>query len=126
MSQEPTANVNGVHPGKTSQISLGSNQTGSDSVMPSDENQRSISDTVPSGLTRPPHSLRQASTNQFPERPKASSWLTNGNHGFGETNNDIASNMPELDHRDNWQMRHGWEDQYNSEEYLSLLSSVSS
>ena len=28
---------------------------------------------------------------------------------------------PELD----WDMRHGWEDQYRSEEYLNLLSSVS-
>ncbi len=26
---------------------------------------------------------------------------------------------------ENWQMRHGWEDQYNSNEYLSLLTSVS-
>ena len=26
---------------------------------------------------------------------------------------------------ENWEMRHGWEDQYNSSEYLGLLSSVS-
>ena len=25
---------------------------------------------------------------------------------------------------ENWEMRHGWEDQYNSSEYLGLLSSV--
>lgn len=27
---------------------------------------------------------------------------------------------------ENWEMRHGWEDQYTSSEYLGLLSSVSS
>lgn len=27
---------------------------------------------------------------------------------------------------ENWELRHGWEDQYNSTEYLGLLSSVSS
>lgn len=26
--------------------------------------------------------------------------------------------------KENWEMRHGWEDQYNSSEYLGLLSSV--
>lgn len=26
---------------------------------------------------------------------------------------------------ENWELRHGWEDQYNSSEYLGLLSSVS-
>lgn len=26
---------------------------------------------------------------------------------------------------ENWELRHGWEDQYNSSEYLKLLSSVS-
>lgn len=26
---------------------------------------------------------------------------------------------------ENWELRHGWEEQYNSEEYLTILNSVS-
>ena len=36
---------------------------------------------------------------------------------------DTAPSSPEDDNQ-NWEIRHGWEDQYNSEEYLSLLTSV--
>ena len=25
---------------------------------------------------------------------------------------------------ENWELRHGWEEQYNSEEYLNILNSV--
>lgn len=32
---------------------------------------------------------------------------------------------PSGQEEENWELRHGWEDQYNSNEYLSLLSSVS-
>lgn len=122
--QEPVANVNGVHPGKTSQIALGGNQAGPDDPDPSKEKQNSNVQNISNGA-RPPYPQMQMRTNQNLQRPRASSRLTNGDHGSGELDNDMAPNMPGLDNQDNWQMRHGWEDQYNSEEYLSLLSSVS-
>lgn len=36
---------------------------------------------------------------------------------------DLYSNGPDVTEQ-NWELRHGWEDQYNSEEYLHLLSSA--
>ena len=121
MTQEPVASVNGVHLGRTSQIRLERTQIGPDSPNASNENgERQLNDATLSS-PRSQHLLRQPSTKQIPERSKTSSWLTNGSGGRED---DTAVNTSEVEHQDNWQMRHGWEDQYNSEEYLSLLSSV--
>lgn len=121
MTQEPVASVNGVYPGRTSQIGLERTQTGPDSSNASNENQQGQLNDASSSSPRSQHPLRQPSTKQISERSKTSSWLTNGSGGRED---DTAVNTPEVEHQDNWQMRHGWEDQYNSEEYLSLLSSV--
>ena len=123
MTQEPVANVNGVHPGRPSQIRFGSNTTGLVNTNPSNENQKSDATTIPGG-TRPQQAPRQASIRKITERAKVISQLTNGDHGSSDVDYDLGSNVPDADAQDNWQMRHGWEDQYNSEEYLSLLSSV--
>ena len=37
---------------------------------------------------------------------------------------EVSTDGPEDEQEFNWEMRHGWEDQYRSEEYLHLLSSV--
>lgn len=44
------------------------------------------------------------------------------------TEGNLRRRSPSAGHsasEENWEMRHGWEDQYNSSEYLGLLSSVS-
>ncbi len=53
---------------------------------------------------RPHRQLLRANTDYGPRRPSPS------------TRSGIAE--------ENWELRHGWEDQYNSSEYLGLLSSV--
>ena len=35
-----------------------------------------------------------------------------------------APSAPKPDDEENWQLRHGYEDEYNSEEYLAVLNSV--
>lgn len=124
MTQEPVANLNGVHPGRPSQVRFGSSNSGPVGANTSSENDKSGASTYTNG-TRPQHSSRQATTKQIPERPKFTSRLTNGDHGSSEHDHGFASNTSRADSQDSWHMRHGWEDQYNSEEYLSLLSSVS-
>ena len=37
---------------------------------------------------------------------------------------NISAEVEDNGAEQNWELRHGWEDQYNSEEYLHLLSSV--
>lgn len=54
---------------------------------------------------RPRGHLQRANTDRGPRRQSLSN----------------AHSVPE----ENWELRHGWEDQYNSSEYLKLLSSVS-
>ena len=121
MTQQPIASVNGMHHGRPSQIRLGSNATGQEDAKFLDENHY---DRVNSPLNgdRPQHLVRQSSGKQIPHRPRAALQLNNGDISLDNT---IGPNEQEEDAQDNWQMRHGWEDQYNSEEYLSLLSSVS-
>ena len=51
------------------------------------------------------------------ELPRAKSDL--GPRGASPTDADATTE------EENWELRHGWEDQYNSNEYLSLLTSVS-
>lgn len=41
-----------------------------------------------------------------------------------DVGHDISPESPEDEPEQNWEIRHGWEDQYKSEEYLSLLSAV--
>ena len=40
------------------------------------------------------------------------------------TDSNLKRRSPSGASEENWEMRHGWQDQYNSSEYLSLLSSV--
>lgn len=56
-------------------------------------------------VIRPRGHLQRANTDRGPRRQSLSN----------------ARSVPE----ENWELRHGWEDQYNSSEYLKLLSSVS-
>lgn len=58
-----------------------------------------------STIARPRGQLQRANTDPRPQRPSPTT----------------ARDIPE----ENWELRHGWEDQYNSSEYLGLLSSVS-
>ena len=37
---------------------------------------------------------------------------------------DFSAEVGSNESEQNWELRHGWEEQYNSEEYLHLLSSV--
>lgn len=50
--------------------------------------------------------------------------LIRANTDDGPRRQPPAKNSNEVE-EENWELRHGWEDQYNSNEYLSLLSSVS-
>ena len=124
MTQQPVANVNGVHAGRPSEIRLGTNATSHNDITPSEENQNDRAHPI-LNENRPRHPSRQSSGKQIPLRPKVASQLVNGDHGTASLENDPGTNGQDEDTQDNWQMRHGWEDQYNSEEYLSLLSSVS-
>lgn len=39
--------------------------------------------------------------------------------------NDGESSLGTTGNQDNWELRHGWDEEYNSEEYLTILHSVS-
>ena len=123
MAPPPDASLNGLHPGRPSQIRLESNTDGRD-TEPNDENHYTPSRRALNGTT-PPDGATLPSEQQLSIRPKLTAQLTNGFRGDQSMSNDGGANGPEEDVQDNWQMRHGWEDQFNSEEYLSLLSSVS-
>ena len=123
-TQQPVASVNGVHPGRPSQVRLGSNATGQGDAKPSDENHYDRINSALSG-NQPQYPARQSNEKQVPHRPKVALQLMNGDQGTASLDSDVGANIQDGDSQDNWQMRHGWEDQYNSEEYLSLLSSVS-
>lgn len=64
-----------------------------------------IDDDQSTIAVRPRGHLQRANTDPRPRRPSPT------------TAREI--------HEENWELRHGWEDQYNSSEYLGLLSSVS-
>lgn len=55
-------------------------------------------------------------------RPNVQLVRANTDYGPRRHSSVIKQDVPE----ENWELRHGWEDQYNSTEYLGLLSSVSS
>lgn len=55
------------------------------------------------------------------DRPNAQLVRANTDYGPRRHSSVIKRDVPE----ENWELRHGWEDQYNSTEYLGLLSSVS-
>ena len=54
-------------------------------------------------------------------RPRALIQRANTDNNVGRRQTTASSESVE----ENWEMRHGWEDQYTSSEYLGLLSSVS-
>ena len=58
---------------------------------------------------------QQAGTRPRPHLQRANT--DHGPQGRSPPGNSQAS-------EENWELRHGWEDQYNSSEYLGLLSSV--
>ncbi len=123
MTPPSEAPVNGVHLGRPSPIRLESNASGRDR-QPDDENRPTRSHAALNGVVLH-DSTRQPSEQQLSIRSKLTTQLTNGFHRTASMGNDIGESEQEADAQDNWQMRHGWEDQFNSEEYLSLLSSVS-
>ena len=47
-----------------------------------------------------------------------------GPRGNANANAQLTTGSAQPSAEENWELRHGWEDQYNSEEYLSILSSV--
>ena len=65
------------------------------------------------GLTKEPG----ASTAQRPQLLRAASDL-------GPRSSSPAPRVHEPKEDENWELRHGWEEQYNSEEYLNILNSV--
>ena len=69
------------------------------------------------GGSDPPQvaTLREPST-----RPRVQLQRANTDHGPQGRSSPGTSQAAE----ENWELRHGWEDQYNSSEYLGLLSSV--
>jgi hypothetical protein len=71
---------------------------------------------------RPP-SAEQSEDNQeiAANRPNAQLVRANTDCAPRRHSPVIKRDLPE----ENWELRHGWEDQYNSTEYLGLLSSVS-
>lgn len=75
--------------------------------------------------TRRPNALvdfrdEQANINGAPERPRGQLQRANTEGNFSRRSPPARRAASE----ENWEMRHGWEDQYNSSEYLTLLSSV--
>jgi hypothetical protein len=62
-----------------------------------------------SGKSKRPNSQLQRSRSDFGPRAQDAAKVSNNR----------------VDEEGTWRMRHGWEDQYSSEEYLSLLTSVS-
>lgn len=86
---------------KSSAISKSSRgQSGQRTPSTGDSDQSQDASTV-----RPNTQLARANTDNGPRRQSS------------VTKHDAAE--------ENWELRHGWEDQYNSTEYLGLLSSVS-
>ena len=82
--------------------------------------------SVPYALAAPQrshdfHTISHAETNGHgrPEKPLLRAKSDLGPRGPSPT--AVGSNAEE----ENWELRHGWEDQYNSNEYLSILTSVS-
>ena len=68
--------------------------------------------------------LAFAMTTQTAAQTGARGQLMRANTDYGPRRQFPAKKSNGVE-EDNWELRHGWEDQYNSNEYLSLLSSVS-
>ena len=151
MTQQPVPNVNGTHqrlidaqyvhtPTRPSRLFLENRSATSFRFKTQvfDENQEDDKFENAVDGTQTQNVAKQGEGKQVQDRLKAAPQLTNGVHEAPENvqrhqlvrsktdyDRDVSSNTPEEDAEHNWQMRHGWEDQYNSEEYLHLLSSVS-
>lgn len=74
-------------------------------------------------LGQPAQTPAESSLGQDPHGIRPKGQLLRANTDIGPRRESHASrpNVTE----ENWELRHGWEDQYNSSEYLGLLSSVS-
>ena len=82
-----------------------------------------------SNLSRGTNAQRTPSSGQSDEfddaaSPRPNVQLTRANTDYGPRRHPSVVKHDVLE--ENWELRHGWEDQYNSTEYLGLLSSVSS
>ena len=68
----------------------------------------------------PPRNHGEPTDNANSSGPQNRLHRANTDHGLRRQSLPAEGDPPE----ENWELRHGWEDQYNSSEYLGLLSSV--
>ncbi len=74
-------------------------------------------------LSTPSSGRSEESPNPASVRPTAQ--LVRANTDYGPRREQQSVVKRDAGPEENWELRHGWEDQYNSTEYLGLLSSVS-
>ena len=116
--------VNGPYSSRPSQIQLGSQSTNRTNLTIPDENRNGQAQSISNGV-RSENPSRQPSGKQIPFRPRGALQSINGDDDSTNLDGGSGANGQEEDTQSDWQMRHGWDDQYSSEEYLSDLSTVS-
>lgn len=82
---------------------------------------RSRSDLVQ--VDQPVQTPSESPVRQDSHGPRPKGQLLRASTDLGPARDSPASKRDVTE--ENWELRHGWEDQYNSSEYLGLLSSVS-